>query len=355
MHTINKILEQIYFKNFMNKTSRIIIAALFILSINTINAQNNKYLSELDREKIIFNQLDEKSQNLMKKLYDDEKKADKLMEIADKYYKQLSEYRTQVMEIKNQKKRNKLYKKMEKVENAALQSRIEALDNYHNAAVRKYQVYKKDLQKFYKNASASEKDSAKNLEQSAFDAFDQADVKVQIAYHTVDHSEVYNIYTQAYILEQTGLLYQHKIYSIFLKWNKETKQHIDKEIKSLKNNIPLNFNSADSIIVVKDSIIYKKVVVHDTIVVKEKSPDIVFRVQIAASKRPIPPAQLQKIYSAGGTIYTNVEDGWYKYSVGMFDNYHDAKKFKINIGVKDAFVVAYKNNHRINIVEAMKQ
>ena len=328
---------------------------MFILNVNIINAQNNNYLSEPEREKIIFNQLDGKSQDLMKKLYESEKQADKLMDIADKYYKQLSMYRMQAMEIKSKKKRKKLYKKMEKVENAALQSRIEALDNYHNAAVRKYQLYKNDLQKFYKKASSSEKDSAKYLEELAFDAFDEADVKVQISYHTVDHSEVYNIYIQAYILEQTGLLYQHKIYNIFLKWNEETKQHIDKEIQSLKNNIPLNYNSADSIIVIKDSIIYKKVLVHDTIVVKEKSPDIVYRVQIAASKKPIPLAQLQKIYSSGGTIYTSIEDGWYKYSVGMFDNYHDAKKFKINIGVKDAFVVAYKNNHRINITEAMKQ
>ncbi len=335
---------------------RILFLFLFVFYIfNYLNAQK-KYLPEHERTSIIYNQLNNKSKSIVKKLFADETSANKLMDIADKYYQELAEYRTEVQKIEKQNKRYKLYKKMEKVESAALQNRIEALDNFHDAAVRKYQLFKEDIQKFYNQSNTAKIDTSKILEKRAYNAFADAEVKVQIAYHTVNHEEQFDIYTKAYVLEQIGILYQHKIYAMFLNWNTETAKHIDKEINALLKNEPLNFDmETDKHFVVKDSIVYKEVLVHDTIVIKKENPEIIYRVQIAASKLPVSITQLQKIYSANTPIYTSIENGWYKYSVGMFNTYSEAKKFKINIGVKDAFVIAYKNNKRIDISEALRK
>jgi uncharacterized protein YbjQ (UPF0145 family) len=333
---------------------RVFILFLFVFFIsNYLNAQK-KYLSEQERTAIIYNQLSTKSKSIAKKLVDDEENANKLMDIADKYYQELAEYRIEVQKIEKKNKRYKLYKKMEKVENAALQLRIEALDNFHEAAVRKYQLFQEDIQKFYKQSSSAKIDSSKSLEKFAHDAFANAEVKVQIAYHTVNHGEQFDIYTRAYVLEQIGLLYQHKIYAMFLNWNEFVLKHIDKEIESLLKNEPLNTYSEDKQIT-RDSIVYKEVLIHDTIIIEKEKPEIIYRVQIAASKVPVSIPELQKIYPSNGTIHTSIENGWYKYSVGMFNSYREAKKFKINIGVKDAFVVAYINNKRVNISKALSE
>ena len=278
------------------------------------------------------------------------------MDIADKYYQELAEYRIEAQKIKKKNKRYKLYKKMEKVENAALQLRIEALDNFHGAAVRKYQLFHEDIQKFYKQSSSAKIDSSKSLEKLAHDAFADAEVKVQIVYHTVNQGEQFDIYTRAYVLEQIGLLYQHKIYAMFLNWNTVVLNQIDKEIESLLKNEPLNNYSEDKDKqMIKDSIVYKEVLIHDTIIVKKEYPEIIYRVQIAASKVPVSIPELQKIYPSNGTIHTRIENGWYKYSVGMFSSYREAQKYKINIGVKDAFVIAYINNKRVDISKALKE
>ncbi|MCF6241846.1 MAG: hypothetical protein L3J74_10945 [Bacteroidales bacterium] len=335
---------------------RVFILSLFVLFIvNCLNAQK-RYLSEHERTTIIYNQLSAKSKNIVKKLVDDEESANKLMDIADKYYQELAEYRIEAQKIEKKNKRYKLYKKMEKVESAALQYRVEALDNFHGVAVRKYQLFKEDIQKFHKQSSSAKIDSSKSLEKLAHDAFADAEVKVQIAYHTVNHGEQFDIYTRAYVLEQIGLLYQHKIYAMFLAWNMATSKQIDKEIESLLKNEPLNTYSEDkNQQIVKDSIVYKEVLIHDTIIIEKENSGIIYRVQIAASKVPVSMKELQKIYPANSPIHTSIENGWYKYSVGLFNTYREAQKFKINIGVKDAFVVAYINNNRVDISEALKE
>jgi hypothetical protein len=50
-------------------------------------------------------------------------------------------------------------------------------------------------------------------------------------------------------------------------------------------------------------------------------------------------------------IQTEMENGWYKYSVGHFTHYKDAQRFKMNTGIPDAFIVAYKNGKKTPLNE----
>jgi len=80
---------------------------------------------------------------------------------------------------------------------------------------------------------------------------------------------------------------------------------------------------------------------------------LVFEVQIAASRKPISKWQLTKFYPAKDEIKTRHYDNWYKYSVGKFQDYEQAKSFKKTLRVKGAFVVAYKNEQKIDIKRAI--
>jgi len=80
---------------------------------------------------------------------------------------------------------------------------------------------------------------------------------------------------------------------------------------------------------------------------------IKFEVQIAASKKVIPTWQLKRIYNGNEQIKQRNYDGWYKYSVGNFNTYQEAKAFVRMTNVRGAFVVAYKNNQKIDIKEAI--
>jgi hypothetical protein len=76
-------------------------------------------------------------------------------------------------------------------------------------------------------------------------------------------------------------------------------------------------------------------------------------VQIAASKKVIPSWQLKRIYKGNQQIKQRNYDGWFKYSVGDFTSYQEAKSFVRQTKVRGAFVVAYKNNQKIDIKEAI--
>ncbi|MEN8119560.1 MAG: hypothetical protein ABFS35_04410 [Bacteroidota bacterium] len=330
----------------------IICCFFFITFINSFSQK--EYIIDIERSQLIKEQLSDKDKSKIISLEGDENKAESLMDIADDYYKQLGVFRRQLDDIKDRKERKKILKKTIKVENKALKNRIESLDNYHEVVVQKYQIYKNDLQKFLKTAKKPKVDSAKVWAKLAYDSFERADVKVQIAYHTVSYGDIFDIYTEAYKLEQIGILYQEQMYGVFLGWSQADLKRINDEIFALQKNEPLNSPAEEAFVSdyiehTIDSVVYEKVIVYDTVTVKEKIPGLIFKIQIAASKTPLSIAALRKIYYADDIINTVIENGWYKYSVGMFDTYREARKFKMIIGVRDSFVVVYKRGKKIEV------
>lgn len=72
-----------------------------------------------------------------------------------------------------------------------------------------------------------------------------------------------------------------------------------------------------------------------------------YRVQIAAFKKKILKNQLSEIYSEIEFIKEELIDGLYKYTIGDFKSFEDAKVFKNQSGIFGAFVVRYENFKRI--------
>jgi len=82
--------------------------------------------------------------------------------------------------------------------------------------------------------------------------------------------------------------------------------------------------------------------------------DLVFQVQIAASKVSLPKWKIAKFYKATDEVTMKNYDGWFKYAVGSFNNYADAKKFVKATRVRGAFVVAYRNGEKVIITKEMQ-
>ncbi|NVO11220.1 MAG: SPOR domain-containing protein [Bacteroidales bacterium] len=74
---------------------------------------------------------------------------------------------------------------------------------------------------------------------------------------------------------------------------------------------------------------------------------IVYRVQVAASKEPLSIELISKIYSGANPVNVSKEDGWYRYSIGDFFYYDEAKLARDSSNVKNAFVMPYQNGKRI--------
>jgi len=85
----------------------------------------------------------------------------------------------------------------------------------------------------------------------------------------------------------------------------------------------------------------------------ESTPE--FRVQLIASKVKLDPGSVK--FRAINGINEFKEDGWYKYYIGPYYNFDEAKTSReqmVKAGFKDAFIVAYRDNKRISIKDALQ-
>jgi hypothetical protein len=85
---------------------------------------------------------------------------------------------------------------------------------------------------------------------------------------------------------------------------------------------------------------------------------IYYRVQLAATHRIVDPLSNYKKYNLDRPVLLEFHDGWYKYSIGSFAKYSDAKAYRdmliTNKRIRGAFIVAYQNGQRIEVRDAWR-
>lgn len=85
---------------------------------------------------------------------------------------------------------------------------------------------------------------------------------------------------------------------------------------------------------------------------------VAYRVQIAAGKKEVKPAYFSKRHGISEGITTEYHKSWYKYTVGSYGIYKEARDKRNQIWaaknkIDDAFVTAYNSGERISVQEAL--
>jgi len=83
---------------------------------------------------------------------------------------------------------------------------------------------------------------------------------------------------------------------------------------------------------------------------------VYFRVQIGSSANKLTPTFFKDNFGISDYIYEEQIEGQYKYTVGHFKTYKEAKKYSETItSVQGAFVTSYRDDARIPLQDAIKQ
>ena len=107
-------------------------------------------------------------------------------------------------------------------------------------------------------------------------------------------------------------------------------------------------NNEDNLLADKEAVVVN---------VKEPNTEVSYSVQIAAGHSRINPKQYFKKLKINEQVDVEMLMGWYKYTVGAFSNYVNARDKRNTVWestpIKDAFVTAYNSGQRITVQEAL--
>ena len=128
------------------------------------------------------------------------------------------------------------------------------------------------------------------------------------------------------------------------KENYESKVYSFQETKPLANPVAVISIQTDT----KEKIVLTDE--NDSVI--ENPKNVIYKVQILASRKPARNKELKRKYSGPLKITKFEEDHWHKYSIGEFSSYKEAKECLIDCNVNDAFIIAYVNRKKVYITIA---
>jgi len=120
----------------------------------------------------------------------------------------------------------------------------------------------------------------------------------------------------------------------------------------------------------KTEVFIKRKIFTEPIVVEEEIPEeedmsspserVEFRIQVRASyKQKLSTDSLKQSFGLEREIVEEKVGNWYKYSIGSFKTYEEAKAFRREMRqkqhLKDAFIIAYFDDQRLNTLSELKE
>jgi len=356
----------------MKKLIFIILFAGFLVHFdcNLVNAQGND--PQIDELKKKFDNSDQREYDKAIEKY---KLGQTMRADADKLFEQAKQKMADA-DNASEKLKKKYKKEAEKIEKKAIAKRVKASATLAESNKIVYNIYKKYLKKIGSNAAEIKRNQVKAFEKDADDYYLQAKGKREKANSTkMDIAEAYKFSLAADEAEANAIAVQIQAFGIYLDWYTVD----DKSIKSndatnntnyggvttTDNSVANPYLIADNYQSPKDSVpdnansnknfeVYKGGDANNSSISNAKK-GLIFKVQIAASPVPLSIEKLRQIYPSNEILNNEMEDNLYKYSVGRFATYEQAYAYKLRMGVKGAFVIAYRDGVKIKDITEVAQ
>ena len=304
----------------------ILLSALFAVSLLTANAQEVNQTEEI---KGMMGGME------VSQLTDAEakaEKAEKILESCRSKQEGADKLRTQA---KGQAKGNakKLIKQAETIEKPLIAQKITAYDLYDKANSTTYGIYAANIKELANDATDKKRVLVENLTNEATEAWSVAEAsrKKAPSGSKADQNQVLKFKEEAFREQQKAISLQIQTYAALLGWNEaaETTEKSDTQTFAMQTSD----DSTDDI--------------EEQPVEVEKTDKIIFKVQIAADVVPLSLKRLREIYKSNEIISNEEDGGIHRYSVGYYNTYEEAAQAANKMGVKGAFVIAYRNGKRV--------
>ncbi|MDP4225676.1 MAG: hypothetical protein Q8910_04785 [Bacteroidota bacterium] len=223
----------------------------------------------------------------------------------------------------------------------------EASDAFSNANKIKYETNEKYIARFWEKVHGvyvKELVPTKTLERESKIYYKAAQDKRQQSLLMTNYTKAYMNLVSSLNLEFTAIQKQNRVLRKYQDWPVLYAYDWEEKVKpdEVPNN-PSNFAVVDSS---KKSVNAEKK--------EELIAPVIFKVQIAAHTIPLSEQYLRTLYTGNYRIDMIYEDGWYRYSIGTFDNFKAANDLLNKTDVPRAFVIAYQNGKKIKVKEAVK-
>jgi hypothetical protein len=281
---------------------------------------------------------------------------------AKSMYDKLEEEDRLETDFRKSKEMREIYKK--------LKSAISSFDNGYNGI---YDVYKSNCVAFWDHQKTMGRyvtgiEKAKYYERMATRALGRGQTRRGDAEVSKKFNDAYmnivegNSYFYQSIRSQGRALQIYQDYPVEYNYGWENDIDIDEILAHKKDPIIMEAQVDTSVQRFKNDTLMqdtKIVYIYDTIFIIIKDTldfadtSVTFRVQIAAHNEPLSQEYLRTIYFGSRDIFELEEEGWYKYSIGLFKDYFEARKILDQSGVAKAFLVPYVEGIKITMREAL--
>lgn len=246
-------------------------------------------------------------------------KADALLEAANKQMDKVNAQKAKAASA-SKSEAKKIQKSLKTEEPAAVAKKITALTQSNKVNSNIYKIYQENLDELEMSAKPEKQKSLKEILALAKKDFDDAELTIKKlpTGKKVDQNVILKNRENADIKYNDAIAQQVQAYACVLGWYdiKEEEKKVEQPVVQIVQQ-------------------------------PENTDRIIYKVQIAASETPLSMSALNEIYKTNDIINNDLEENLYRYSIGYFSTYEEAAALRDKIGVRGAFIVAYKNGKRV--------
>ncbi len=327
----------------MNNILNFKLLTIFLVLTFQVVAFSQTNLIEIDEIKNLMSSEERKELDNILKI---KKEGDNLKTKGETELNKVEEFESQIASAKGRKKK-KIIKKQKKQKRVAYKQLIKSTLKYSEANKSTYNLYRINLSKIIKDATDGNKKImnenitlAKKTHKKSISERNKAKSLKK------NDEKYYEICQNAEQLENEAIIYQMQVYKTFFNTNEiinETSNNT-KIVGNSNNNETTNNETINNTSENNNTSEHNNTSENNNIS-EIKQENVIFRIQIAASKVKLSDTKLKSIWPdfdpETTVLIEDIHGEWIKYLVGEYTEYEDACLAEEEMQIKGSFIVAF--------------